>query len=233
MNGGQSVHAASCVPLHSRRIERFKAAGLYFVTSQVLSRRPTLDVVQSVLDAGVTLIQLREKDLSVREFVALATAVRDRTSRYDALLIVNDRLDVALTCGADGVHLGQDDLPIAAARKLAPELIIGASSHNIDEAIAAENSGASYVNIGPVFPTKTKVWTREFLGVEGVSSIASKVHIPFTVMGGIKVEHIAALVGTGASAIALVTAVTQAPDEAAAASALLAAIRLARQEIGR
>jgi thiamine-phosphate diphosphorylase len=134
-------------------------------------------------------------------------------------------VDVALAVEADGVHLGLEDFPIAAARRLGPDLIIGASTHSRAEAEAAQAAGASYVNIGPLFPTKTKAWGEAFLGLEGLRDVKSAVRIPFTVMGGIKREHIPALVAEGARTIALVTAVTAAPDPEAAARDLLAAIR--------
>ena len=211
---------------HEERMARFCNAGLYLVTSESLSEgRSTLDIVDAALAAGVRLIQLREKGLSIRELTSLAREVRARTKAADALLIINDRLDVALAVEADGVHLGQDDLPIADARRLAPELIIGASSHNEAEAEAAEAAGASTVNIGPLFPTQTKNWTGEYLGVEGLRRIAPVLHVPFTVMGGIKAEHISELRAAGACTIALVTAVTAAPDPAQAARELLTAVR--------
>lgn len=211
---------------HEERMARFRRAGLYFVTSESMSAgRSTLDVVREALAGGVRLIQLREKGRSVRELVSMARKVRELTCAADALLVINDRLDVALAVGADGVHLGQDDLPIAEARRLAPDLVLGASSHNLEEALAAERDGASYVNIGPIFPTQTKNWEGAFLGLDGLRAIAPRLTIPFTVMGGIKAEHIPALVAAGARTIALVTAVTAAPAPAAAARELLALIR--------
>jgi thiamine-phosphate pyrophosphorylase len=216
---------------HEERMARFRNAGLYLVTSESLSEgRSTLEIVDAALAGGVRLIQLREKGLSIRELTQLAREVRARTREVDALLIVNDRLDVALAVEADGVHLGQDDLPIADARLLAPELIIGASSHDEAEAEEAEAAGASTVNIGPLFPTQTKNWTGEYLGVEGLQRIAPVLNVPFTVMGGIKAAHIPELCAAGARTIALVTAVTAAPDPAQAARELLAAVRRERKE---
>ncbi len=204
---------------------RFRAAGLYLVTSECLSAgRSTETIVQAALAGGVRLIQLREKDLSAQALTALARRVRALTAAAGALLLINDRLDIALAVGADGVHLGQDDLPIADARRLAPDFILGASTHDIAEARAAEAAGASYVNIGPLFSTNTKVWTGDFLGIAGLRRIAPHVNLPFTVMGGIKAEHIPDLIGAGAHTIAIVTAITAAPDPRAAAAALLAAI---------
>ena len=211
--------------LYHDRIATLKQAGLYLVTSQVLSGgRTTLDIIRAARAGGVTLIQLREKGLSTRALTSLAHEARRLTRAAGALLIINDRLDVALATDADGVHLGQDDLPIREARELAPLMIIGASSHNAEEAVEAEHAGASYVNIGPLFPTQTKDWTGDFLGVEGLQAVAPHVSIPFTVMGGIKQAHIPELVAAGARTIALVTAVTQAQDPEAAAKGLLEAI---------
>ncbi len=212
--------------LHARRLARFREAGLYLVTSEALSAgRSTLEIVRAALDAGVTLFQLREKERPLRSLCALAEDVRRLTARYGALLIVNDRLDVALAVGADGVHLGQDDLPLPHARRLAPDLILGASTHNTAEAEQAQAEGCSYVNIGPLFPTGTKAWSSAFLGVEGLRAIAPHVRVPFTVMGGIKLHHVPELRAAGATTLAVVTAVTAAPDPGAAARALLTAMR--------
>ncbi len=211
---------------HAERMARFRAAGLYLVTSGPLSAgRSTETIVRAALDGGARLIQLREKELSARALTALAQRVRALTAAVGALLLINDRLDVALAAGADGVHLGQDDLPIADARRLAPDLILGASTHDIAEVRAAEAAGASYVNIGPLFPTGTKRWTGAFLGIEGLRRIAPHVNLPFTVMGGIKQAHIPELLCAGAQTIAVVTAITAAADPRAAAAALLAEIR--------
>lgn len=211
--------------LHEQRMQRFAGAGLYLVTSQALSAgRSTVEIVRAALAGGVRLIQLREKDMPLREYVALAAQVRALTAGAGALLIINDRVDVALAVGADGVHLGQDDFPVPLARRLGPDLVIGASTHTVEEAERAEAEGASYVNIGPLFPTGTKQWPGEFLGIEGLRRIAARVHVPYTVMGGIKREHIPALREAGARIIALVTAVTAAPDPEAAARELLGAL---------
>jgi thiamine-phosphate pyrophosphorylase len=213
--------------LHQERMARFAKAGLYLVTSESLSRgRTTVNIVKAALEGGVKLIQLREKELPVCRLVDLACEIRALTADAGALLIVNDRVDVALAVGADGVHLGQDDFPVADARRIAPDFIIGASTHSRDEALRAEADGASYVNIGPLFPTGTKPdWNDACLGVEGLRAIASVVGGPFTVMGGIKRNHIPELVAAGARTIALVTAVTAADDPSAATRELLQTIQ--------
>ena len=216
--------------IHDRRMRRFLKAGLYLVTSRSMSAgRTTETIVRAALAGGVRLIQLRGKELPANEFAALAHKVRRWTADGGALLIINDRLDVALAVGADGVHLGQEDLPMTAARKMAPDLILGASSHSVSEARDAQRQGASYVNIGPLFPTKTKAWGRGFLGLAGLKRISATITIPFTVMGGIKKSHIRELVAAGAHTIAVVTAVTAAPNPRLAARDLLAEIRRCRR----
>ncbi len=212
--------------IHAQRLRRLRQAGIYLVTSQALSAgRTTLEIARGALAGGIRLIQLREKELPARAFLRLAEQMRRITADAGALLIINDRLDIAMAAGADGVHLGQDDLPVTAARRLAPDLIIGASTHSIAEARQAEQDGASYINIGPLFPTRTKQWTGEFLGLDGLRGIAAAVSVPFTVMGGIKPRHIPELRRAGAEIIAVVTAITAAPDPAGAARELLNAMK--------
>ncbi len=214
---------------HDERMERFAAAGLYaVVTGSWCAGRDPLDVARAVLDGGATLVQMREKDLDGKRLFRLAEEMRRLTERAGALLVVNDRLDVALAAGADGAHLGQDDLPPEQARALAPDLIVGVSTHSREEALAAEQAGASYVNIGPLFATGTKTVAMPPLGLAGLRAIAPALTVPFTVMGGIKREHVPELVAAGARTIAVVTAVTAAPDPARATAELLAAIREAR-----
>jgi len=218
--------AKNMLKIHHDRMEKFRRAGLYLVTSQALSRgRSTAEIVRAALAGGVRLIQLREKEMPIPEFVRLAEEIRAMTRKADALLIINDRLDVALAVQADGVHLGQDDLPIACARKISKNLIIGASTHSLAEALSAQEAGASYVNIGPLFPTNTKNWNGKFLGVKEMKKIAAAIKIPFTVMGGIKADHIPELVKAGAKTIAVVTAITAAPNPKTAAASLLCLVR--------
>lgn len=214
---------------HRDRMRRFRAAGLYLVTSQELSGgRTTLEILRAALDAGLRLVQLREKTMPVRALYRLAEAARTLTADAGALLIINDRLDLALAVDADGVHLGQDDFPLAAARRLAPDLILGASTHSRAEALAAQRDGASYVNIGPVFPTQTKTWHGTFLGLAGIEAMAPCLRVPWTVMGGIKTEHVPCLRAAGARTLAVVTAVTAAPDPAAAVRTWLGLLNPAR-----
>lgn len=205
---------------------RFAETDLYVVITEAFcAGRPALDVLDACLEAGVRLVQYREKDADGRTLYAGARAFRERTAEADALLIINDRVDVALAVGADGVHLGQGDLPMAAVRRVAPDLILGASSHDLDEAMTAQEAGASYVNIGPIFPTQTKAVPTGVVGPDMIDAIAPHLNVPFTCMGGIKAHNVAQVTARGARHVAVVTAVTAADDVAAAARELRAAIR--------
>lgn len=209
---------------HQERLAAFERADLYVVITEFFcAGRSALEVLEQTLAAGVRLVQLREKELPGRRHYELALAFRRLTAEAGALLIVNDRLDIALAAGADGVHLGQDDLPVAAARRLAPELIIGASTHSLAEALAAQEQGASYVNIGPIFPTRTKP-DAVFLGTGALDTIPPHLSIAWTTMGGITAANIGQVVSRGARHPAVMTAVTAAFDVTAAARNLRRAI---------
>lgn len=206
---------------HGERLALFDASDLYVViTGAFCAGRAPADVLAGVLAAGVKLVQFREKEGTDRALYAQCRVFRELTSAAGALLIVDDRVDLALACEADGVHLGQDDLPWEAARKLGPDLLIGASTHNVDEALAAQESGASYLNIGPIFSTQTKSLPMAALGPEALVEIAPRIRLPWTCMGGITGANIGSVVARGARHIALVTAVTAAPDPCAAAAEL-------------
>ena len=200
-----------------QRKSLFKQVDIYPVTCERLSNgRSDLEVLEGLVAGGAKIVQLREKDMCERDFFRLAEKFRERTARAGMLLIINDRVDVALAVGADGVHLGQEDFPVPAARKIGPELLIGASSHDLEEAIRAQEEGADYVNIGPIFPTGTKEGIEHFLGPDEITKIASNLSIPFTVMGGIKESNVSRVLAAGATKVAVVTAITQAPDIAEA-----------------
>ncbi len=210
------------------RKEQFLRVDLYPVTCERLSAgRSNLELLEAAIRGGAKIIQLREKDLPGRELYRMALRFREITGRAGVLLMINDHVDIALAVEADGVHLGQDDLPLAAARKIAPELIIGVSAHSREEAVKAEAEGADYVNIGPIFPTRTKEGVSRFLGPEAIPGIAAGLTIPFTVMGGISGANIDLVLPQGARRIAVVTAVTQAADMAGAVAALREKIRKA------
>jgi thiamine-phosphate pyrophosphorylase len=211
---------------HAQRMARFVETDLYVVITEAFcAGRSALEILDAALAAGVRLIQLREKDLTDRELYERARQFREHTRRAGALLIIDDRIDVALAADADGVHLGQGDLPADVARRIASELIIGASTHGLDEALAAEAAGASYVNIGPLFATGTKAASVAPLGIPALDRIAPHLHVPWTTMGGIKRHNIEQVLRCGARHVAVVTAVTEAPDVRAAAAELRALMR--------
>ena len=161
------------------RMAAFATADLYVViTESFCAERSSVEVLTRALDAGVRLVQLREKHLGDKDLYRRALKFRKLTAEKDALLILNDRTDIALAVGADGVHLGQEDLPVEAARQVGPELIIGCSSHSVQEAIAAQSVGASYVNIGPVFSTQTKSCISGALGPQAIGAIAQHLLVP-------------------------------------------------------
>ena len=210
---------------HAGRMDRFEKSDLYVVITEAFcAGRSSVEVLDAVLEAGVTLIQFREKDLDDDRMYDRARAFRRLTDKAGALLIVDDRLDIALAVEADGVHLGRHDLPISVARKLAPDMIIGASTHSVEQAHEAAKAGASYVNIGPIYATQTKQKTAAPLGPEIIEEITREVSIPVTCMGGIKPENIAEVLAHGARHPAVVTAVTAHPDPQAAAAELRARI---------
>ena len=214
---------------HDERLRRFEAGDLYVViTGEFCAGRSPLAVLDAVLDAGVRIVQCREKRLDDGVYFDLAQEFQYRTAAASALLIVDDRVDIALGVEADGVHLGSMDVPIVTARRIAPELLIGASTHNLEQALEAEREGASYVNIGPIFATKTKTRTAGPLGPGAIAEIAPNLSIPFSCMGGIKPENIDQVLSLGARHPAVVTAVTAAPDPRAAAAALRDRILSAR-----
>lgn len=207
----------------SDRLRRFASADIYPVTSASHSAgRSSLDILDAVLAGGARIVQLREKELTMRELFALAQVFRSRTAAAGALLMIDDHVDLALAVGADGVHLGQGDLPVEVARQLAPDLLIGASTHSLADVERAQRDGADVVNVGPVYPTNTKQRTAPALGVAGVAAILPQVQVPFSVMGGIKLDNIDPLLELGVRCVAVVTAITAAPDPAQATRELRA-----------
>ena len=199
--------------LRDRRMEKFRKADLYLViTEEFTAGRGTLRVLEEAADAGIRLVQLREKNITKKELFRLAEQFRRICDSYDITMIMNDHVDIALLTGADGVHLGQDDLPLKEAVEFAPDLIIGRSTHSREQAFEAEAQGAAYLNLGPIYPTQTKNTPVHPLGIEIVKEVGPLLHIPFTVMGGIKERHIPGLLAAGAKYIAMVTEITQAPD---------------------
>ena len=198
------------------RRQMFQQVDVYPVTCEELSEgRSNLEVLEAVIRGGAKVIQLREKDYQKKDLYHLALKFREMTARDGVLLIINDHVDIALAVDADGVHLGQEDLPVQVAKKLAPELLIGASTHSLEQALQAEKDGADYINIGPIFPTGTKEGAEGSLGTEAIAKISPSLEVPFTVMGGINEANIDQVLAQGARRVAMVTAITRATDIAA------------------
>ena len=195
---------------------------LYLCTDRRLMTSPTIEAsVESALRGGTTVIQLREKDCSSREFYELGLRVKKITERYNAPLIINDRVDIALAVGAAGVHVGQGDLPCKVVREIVgPDMIVGVSAATLDEAVQAEEDGADYLGVGAMYATATKTDTRP-VSMEELLKIRAAVKIPIVVIGGINKQTLGNFKGTGVKGLAVVSAIVAQPDPEAAARELL------------
>ena len=194
---------------------------LYAVTDRAWVGRQTLsEQIEDALRGGVTLVQLREKNLAKEEFVVEAKAVLALCRQYGVPLIINDRLDVALESGADGVHVGIEDAPVSEIRRQAgPDFIIGATAKTVEQARAAEAAGADYLGVGAVFPSPTKKNAIR-ITTEDLRRICDAVSIPVVAIGGIGLENIGELAGGGMDGVAVVSALFGAEDIRAAAREL-------------
>ena len=195
---------------------------LHLVTDRSLSQgRSLVEVVREAVAGGVTCVQLREKDCSTREFLEEALALKVLLQPLGIPLIINDRVDIALAIGAYGVHLGQSDLPICHARRLlGPDCLIGISAESLDDALEAEQQGADYIGISPVFSTPTKTDTAPALGLEGIRRIREQVRIPLVAIGGINLSNARQVIDAGASGVAVVSAIMAAASPRLAAEAI-------------
>jgi thiamine-phosphate pyrophosphorylase len=204
---------------------------LYLVTDRGLARgRAMLDIVRAAVQGGVTCVQLREKTCATREFIEEALAVKEFLRSRGVPLIINDRVDVALAVGADGVHLGQKDMPLAAARAIVTDTMrIGISAESLADAVAAQQGGADYLGVSPIFATPTKTDAAAPLGLVGLQAIRRAVDIPLVGIGGLNRQNAAAVVRCGADGVAVVSAIVAAADPEQAARELLQAIRSARR----
>jgi len=201
-------------PLYQQRLIKFiEQVTIYPVSCEKLAcGRSDEEWLAAVLAGGARIVQLRDKLSDDRTLLAKAQLFRRKTAEAGALFIVNNRLDIALLADADGIHLGNSDLPARQVRNLAPDLLIGVSANTREQAASAKGRGASYFNIGPLFPTATKSGLTSFIGEEAIALFSAESNLPFTVMGGIKLEHVPRLTALGASRIAVVTALTQAEN---------------------
>jgi thiamine-phosphate diphosphorylase len=197
------------------------------ITDRVLAgRRGWLEVVDSSLAAGATAIQLRDKEVGSGDLLAMAEQLAPLAERYSALFLVNDRFDVALACHAHGVHLGDDDLPVAEVRRVVPrDFVIGRSADTEKAATAAEAAGADYLGVGSVFGTETKEEViGEVIGTGQLARVARVVSIPVVGIGGVDASNAGSVVQAGAAGVAVVSAVMKATDPGAVARELLEAM---------
>ena len=200
--------------VHNSRIAKFiREVTIYPVSCEKLANgRSDHEWLTKVLAGGARIVQLRDKEADDRTLFEKAKFFRKETKKAGALFIINNRVDIALLTGADGIHLGNSDVPADEVRRIAPDLIIGVSANTMEQAASARARGASYFNIGPLYPTETKKGLSTFLGTDAIKTFSSVSDLPFTVMGGIKLEHVPKLTALTARRIAVVTALTQAED---------------------
>ncbi|MEO1997484.1 MAG: thiamine phosphate synthase [Planctomycetaceae bacterium] len=203
-----------CHPLAKHR--------LYLLLTEAACQAEWSRVANQALEAGVRLIQLREKTKSDRQLIEIGRQLRDQTLEHGALLIVNDRPDVAVAIKADGVHVGQDELRVADARSIVgPQRLVGVSTHSLEQATAAVEQGADYLGVGPVFPSTTKDFT-DFVGLDLVATVSKNIEIPWYAIGGISATNLADVLDAGAPGAAVTAAICGAQDVGRATQELLA-----------
>lgn len=204
--------------------------GVYLVTDARLSRgRSSVQVVEAALRGGVTIVQYRDKSASTRRMIEEAQEIRRVCRRAGVPFVVNDRLDVALAVDADGVHVGQDDMPARMARRLLGEgKLLGVSAASPEEGLRAMTDGADYVGASPIFATPTKPDAPHAMGVEGLRHLARAVRVPVVAIGGVSAENAGTLIAAGAAGVAVVSAIVSADDVEGAARAIRSAVGAAR-----
>ena len=196
--------------------------GIHLVTDRGLCRNRTLsDVVMQAVQGGVSYVQLREKDITTRLFIEEARAIKKTLKPHNVPLIINDRIDVALACGAEGVHIGQDDMPYTIARKLmGPSAIIGLSVENWEDVEESQSLDVDYIGVSPIFPTPTKTDTKGAWGLEGLAKIKAFSRHPLVAIGGINESNAKEVIFAGADCIAIVSAICAAANPASATRSL-------------
>jgi thiamine-phosphate pyrophosphorylase len=195
--------------------EWLKDLKLYLITDRKLFKAQCsmYFAIESALEAGTKYIQLREKDLSVKELMEMAVWMRELTGEYDAKLFINDRVDIALSAGADGVHLGQNGIPPYAVKEISGDrLAIGVSAHSINEAVDAERDGADFITLGPVYETPSKLRYGNPIGIGSISEAKSRISIPVLAIGGVKLDKVKEVKEAGADGIALISAILTAEN---------------------
>ena len=200
---------------------------LYLVTDRMLCHNHSFEtVVKEAIEGGVTMVQLREKQASSKEFYEIAIRIKKILHPYNVPLIINDRLDIAIACDAEGLHIGQSDLPYEVARKiLGKEKIIGLSVENMQDAINANDLDVDYIGLSPVFGTPTKTDTALPLGLEGVRKITEISKHPTVGIGGLNLHNAREVIDAGANGISVVSAIMSAENPRSAASELIDIIK--------
>ncbi|TKC19161.1 thiamine phosphate synthase [Robertmurraya kyonggiensis] len=193
---------------------------LYLVTEESVPLEQLLTIVEEAIRGGVTCVQLREKKNSGKLFFEKAVKLKELTSRYEVPLYINDRVDIALAANADGIHVGQEDLPLAEIKKIVPSsMLVGVSAGTVEEALAAERDGADYIGVGAVFPTKSKD-NAKLLPEGELERIIDAVSIPVVAIGGIQLENISQIRDIGIAGVAVVSEIMRAENPLEAAEAL-------------
>jgi thiamine-phosphate pyrophosphorylase len=188
--------------------------------------RSIIEVVRAALSGGAPAVQIRAKGGDIRDMLELAVALRAETTEFGALLFVNDRVDVALAARADGAHIGDEDIPLEAARRITPRgFVLGRSVNTAEEAATAARQGADYLGVGPIFGTPSKLDAGDAIGVEGLAGVRSVTTLPIVAIGGIDLTNSADVAAAGADGVAVIRAVMQAEDPEPATRLLLDAIR--------
>jgi thiamine-phosphate pyrophosphorylase len=205
---------------------------LYLISDRKVMKGPLVEAVSLALAGGVRAVQLREKDLLIRELLALAQELRALTRQFDAKLFINDRVDVAMAVDADGVHLGTRSMPPSAVRKIiGKRRFIGVSTHSLDEARSAAYQGADFITFGPIYETPAKIHYGPPVGIDAIKYVKESINIPVFAIGGIASGNLAPILKAGANGVAMISAILAAKDIRKAAKHVIDSISLVEKII--
>ena len=204
---------------------RLKDFGLYLITDSKLTRKNAIEDVKAAINGGVKIVQYREKEASTKQMIKEAGEIRKICQKNNVLLIINDRIDVAIAVDADGVHLGKEDMPYKHARKLlGKSKIIGLSAHSVKDALQNQKLGADYTSIGPIYHTTTKIPARKPISLESVKQLKNKLKISFVAIGGINNSNIDDVLKAGAKNIAIISGIVAKNDVKGAVNKIIKTI---------
>ena len=200
--------------------------GLYFITDSNLTKKTVIDDVKAAIKGGVNIIQYREKGASTKQMLKEAAEIKKLCQKNNIIFLINNRIDIALAVDADGVHIGQDDMPYETARKLlGKNKIIGVTTHNIEESVEAEKIGADYIGLSPIFLTSTKADAGKACGPEMIKKVKSNVKIPIAAIGGINESNVGQVLKAGGKNIAIISAILTKEDVETAVKEFIKIIR--------